>query len=194
MALEEGWSNKTVYDLKGGIMGWEGATLPDYPKIEAFDKSKSLSELLFVAMDLEKGAFRFYVYVTERFGAEPFSKTFETLSKAETAHARAVYRYWKKATDDPPEFDSLYKDLKGEILEGGERLADVVQRVEAMEGNVCVHLVELALHIENSAFDLYRTMAERTESTEARNVFLDIAQAEKVHMKNLIDAVDQCGQ
>jgi rubrerythrin len=194
MALEEGWSNKTVHDLEGGIMGWEGAKLPDYPRVEAFDKSKSLSGLLYTAMDLEKGAFRFYVYVTERFGSEPFSKTFEKLSKAETAHAKAVYRYWKKGTDDPPDFDRLYRDLKGEILEGGERLGDVVQRVEAMKGNVCLHLVELALHIENSAFDLYRTMAERTESTEARNVFLDIAQAEKTHMKSLINAVDQCGQ
>jgi rubrerythrin len=192
MALEEGWSKKNVYDLKGGILAWEGGMVHDYPRIQVFDKSESLADLLFVAMDLEKGAFRFYVHVTERFGGEPFSKTFEKLSTAEAAHARAVYRHWKKTKEEPPEFERLFKDLKGDILEGGQSLAEALERVEAMDGKVCLHVIELALHIENSAFDLYRTMAERTDSSQERQVFLGIAQAEKAHIKSLIEAIDEC--
>jgi rubrerythrin len=37
-------------------------------------------------------------------------------------------------------------------------------------------------------------MAEQTESEEARGAFLSIAQAEKGHMKTLIDAIGQCGR
>jgi rubrerythrin len=173
--MEEGVSNKNIYNLEGGIMAWEGKTVPDYPRIQVFDKSSSLSELLLVAMELEKGALRFYKYVRDRFSSEPLSKTFDQLSMAEVAHAKAV-------------------DLKGEILEGGENLVDVLRRAEAMEGNTCLNLIELALQIENSAFDLYRTMAEETENKEAQEVFLSIAQAEKGHMKTLIDAVGQCDE
>jgi rhodanese-related sulfurtransferase/rubrerythrin len=194
IAMEEGVSNKNIYNLEGGIMAWEGKTVPDYPRIQVFDKSSSLSELLLVAMELEKGALRFYKYVRDRFSSEPLSKTFDQLSMAEVAHAKAVYRYWEKTESDPPEFETAFEDLKGEILEGGENLVDVLRRAEAMEGNTCLNLIELALQIENSAFDLYRTMAEETENKEAQEVFLSIAQAEKGHMKTLIDAVGQCDE
>jgi rhodanese-related sulfurtransferase/rubrerythrin len=194
LAAEEGTTDKDIYDLEGGIMAWEGSTVPYYPRVQVFDKSRNLPDLLFVAMDLEKGALRFYDYVKDRFISEPFSKTFAQLAMAEVAHAKAVYQYWRKTERDPAEFEKVFQDLKGEILEGGENLTDILRSEEAMEGNTCLNFIELALHIENAAFDLYRTMAEQTESEEARGAFLSIAQAEKGHMKTLIDAIGQCGR
>ena len=82
--------------------------------------------------------------------------------------------------------------LGGEVLEGGENLDDVLRRLEAIEENVCLSLLEMALDIEYSAFDLYRTMAEQTESAEARSAFLSIAQAEKTHMQTIARAVSHC--
>ena len=192
LAEEEEVSSKNIYDLEGGIMAWEGRVLPDYPKVQVFDKSRSLSDLLLVAMDLEKGALRFYNYVKVKFESQFFVETFQDLSMAEVAHAKAVYHWWKETGDDLPKFDEVFEDLKGEILEGGENLTDILRHAEAMEGNTCLNFIELALHIENSAFDLYRTMAEQAEHKEARDVFLTIAQAEKGHMKTLIEAIDQC--
>lgn len=193
LAVEEKVSNKDIYNLEGGIMAWDDRMVPDYPRVQVFDKSKSLSELLLIAMDLEKGAFRFYNYIKDRFVSEPFSKTFGQLSTEEIVHAKAVYQYWKATESDPPEFETVFKNLKGEILEGGENLIDILRRAAAIEGNTCLNLIELALNIENSSFDLYRTMAEKTDSQEARDVFLSIAQAEKTHMRTLIDALDLCG-
>lgn len=192
LVTEEGVSNKNVYNLEGGIMAWQDRVVADYPKVQVFDKSKSVSELLLIAMDLEKGAFRFYNYVKDRFVSEHFSMTFGQLSTEETAHARAVYQYWKNTKKDPPKFERVFENLKGEILEGGENLIDILKRAETIEGNTCLNFIELALHIENSAFDLYRTMAEKTENKEARGGFLSIAEAEKTHMKGLIDALSEC--
>jgi rhodanese-related sulfurtransferase/rubrerythrin len=194
LAAEENVSTKAIYNLDGGIMTWKGETVADYPRVQIFDQSKNLSELLWTAMDLEKGALRFYKYVEEEFVSQPFSKTFGQLCAAEVEHARAVYRYWQTSQHDPLAFETVFENLRGEILEGGENLIDTLQSVSVMEGNTCLHLIELALHVENSAFDLYRTMAEQTESKEARDVFLSIAQAEKSHMKNLIDAVSHCDE
>ncbi|MDY6950539.1 MAG: rhodanese-like domain-containing protein [Thermodesulfobacteriota bacterium] len=194
LAEEEGGAYGEIYDLEGGIMAWEDQTVPDYPRVQVFDKSRTLSELLLTAMDLEKGALRFYDYLKEKYVSEPFSKTFEQLSLAERAHAKAVYQYWKKTEEDPPAFDAVFAGLKGEILEGGGDLIDTLGRAEAMEGNVCMHLIELSLHIEHAAFDLYRTMADQSENKEAEEAFLSIAQAEKRHMKTLIDAIGQCDE
>lgn len=193
LVTEEGVSNN-IYNLEGGIMAWQDKVVSDYPKVQVFDKSKSVSELLLIAMDLEKGAFRFYNYVKDRFVSEHFSMIFGQLSTEETAHARAVYQYWKNTKKGPSKFERVFENLKGEILEGGEDLIDILERAEAIEGNMCLNLLELALSIENSAFDLYRTMAEQIESKEARGVFLSIAEAEKTHMKRLIDALNQCDE
>jgi rhodanese-related sulfurtransferase/rubrerythrin len=194
LAVEEGVSTKAIYNLDGGIMAWDDRTVPDYPRVQVFDKPQDPAERLLIAMDLEKGALRFYDYVANEFISEPFSKTFGLLSAAEIAHAKAVYRYWKATQEHPPEFETVFESLKGEILEGGENLIDILQRASTIEGNTCLRLIELALHVENSAFDLYRTMAEQKESKKARDIFLSIAQAEKTHMKNLIDAVAHCDE
>ena len=114
------------------------------------------------------------------------------LSTAEIAHAKAVCRQWQTTEDNPPEFETVFGKLKGEILEGGESLVNIVRRAEVLEGNTCLNLIELALHIENSAFDLYRTVAEQAEEGEGKDVFLSISKAEKGHMNRLIDAINQC--
>lgn len=192
LVAERGISGKKIYNLAGGIMAWDGKILPDFPKVEVFDKSKSLAELLFMSMDLEKGAWRFYTYIVERFGSQSFAKTIEHLVHAETAHAETIYHFWKKNEPQPQPFESLFTELRGEVLEGGESLNDVLKRVETIKENVCLNLLEMALDIEYSAFDLYRTMAEQTESTEAKSAFLSIAQAEKAHMQTIARAVSNC--
>jgi rubrerythrin len=50
----------------------------------------------------------------------------------------------------------------------------------------------MALDIEYSAYDLYRTMAEQTESAEAESTFLSIAQVEKAHIQAIAKAISQC--
>jgi rubrerythrin/rhodanese-related sulfurtransferase len=192
LVAESEISEKRIYNLTGGIMAWDGKMLPDFPKVEVFDKGKGLSELLFMSMDLEKGAYRFYTYVLDRFGMESFAKTIEHLGQAETAHARTIYRFWQESEPQPQPFESLFSELKGEILEGGESLDDVLQRVEAIKENVCLNLLEMALDIEYAAYDLYRTMAEQTESAEAKSAFLSIAQAEKAHMQAIAKAISHC--
>ncbi|MCP4107942.1 MAG: sulfurtransferase [Desulfobacteraceae bacterium] len=111
-----------IYNLAGGIMAWEDRTLPDMPRVQVFDKSKSLSELLLTAMELEKGAYLYYNYVFERFQSEPFAKTVERLSKAETEHAKSVYRFWKKNENNPRNFEDMFESLGGELLEAVKTL------------------------------------------------------------------------
>jgi len=193
MAAEAEATTQTVYNILGGITAWEGKTLADFPRIQVFDKSKSHAELLLTAMDLEKGAWRFYNRVMEQYQDDPAPRTMEQLSKAEIAHAGMVYGFWEKLVDTPRPFEKLWDDLSGDILEGGENLEDMLARLEKLEGNLCLNLIDLSLYIEYSAFDLYRTMAEQSSDESARQAFLSIAQAETSHMRVLTHAIDQCG-
>lgn len=192
MFSEEGITEKTIYNLKGGILSWEGRTLKGFPKIQVFDKTKMPVELLLTAMDLEKGAWRFYTFILDNFEVDPILPTLEQLSKAEIAHAKTVYGFWKKASSTPMTFDQLYESLEGEILEGGESLANTLAYLKNIGENLCLRILELAIHMEYAAFDLYKTMAEQEKDQTVRDSFLSIAQAEKSHMRMLIRALDQC--
>jgi len=192
IALDENPALKDVYNLMGGFMAWDGHVLTDFPKVEVFSAEASLEELMYRSMGLEKAAQRFYEAMHAQHTDKAYAGTLEQLSKAEEAHARAIYRFWKHAVDSPKPFENVYQSLAGEILEGGEPLMAVLERVQATSDRSCIDLFELALNIEIQAFDLYRTMADRESAPEAREAFLSIAQMEKKHMQMLARAIHQC--
>ncbi len=192
LAMDGEVTQNRIYNLAGGMLAWDGKALPDFPKIQVFDGARSLEDLLMTAMDLEKGAWRFYTHILENNSHAPFAVHFEQLSRAETAHARSVYAIWKADEKNPKDFETLFDELQGEILEGGEPLTTAVQKVAAIESAPCLNLMELSMNIEYMAFDLYRTMAEKADAPRARDTFLSISQAEKGHMRVLAKAIEQC--
>ncbi len=194
LAAEADVSRKDMYNLVGGFTGWDGRSVRGAPRLRSFDAAGTPAELLMTAMELEKGALLFYSKIFEMHASEPFAGAFEFLSAAETAHAAAVYDFWKKTQTSPPPFEELFEDLKGDILEGGERLDHMLEKAEDLRDNPCLRLTELSLRIEVAAFDLYRTLGDRAEDAAAGDAFLSLAQAEKGHMQTLIKAVSDCGR
>jgi sulfur-carrier protein adenylyltransferase/sulfurtransferase len=181
-----------VYNLVGGMLEWDGGTLPDFPKIGVFGEEAEAADLLYRAMDLEKGAWRFYHHIKDAYADRPFCDVFEQLSKAEVGHARSVYRFWKDIAPAATPFETLFETLPGEVLEGGETLQTMLERVESIQGDLCLNLMEIAIRIENTAFDLYRGMAEDSTDPTAREAFFSIAQQEKAHILALAKAVGRC--
>jgi rubrerythrin/rhodanese-related sulfurtransferase len=183
---------KTVYHLVGGILTRDGISLSGYPKVKLFDTDQETVQLLRTAMDLEKGAWRFYRYAMDKFNEDPISQTLDQISIAEKGHATLIYRFLQKLVADPPPFEQFYQNLTGEILEGGLSYADACAMLEAIENQRCRGVIDLALTIEYAAFDLYRTMAENIDDSEARETFLALAQAEKGHMRALARSIANC--
>ena len=198
MLAEEGEvTEKPIYHLKGGIHTFSGRTLADFPKLRVFDSAGDFRDLLFTAMNMERGAERFYEQVRQRYGDQAIAKIFDQLARVETAHARILYDVYKKSFEQaaPEPFDSLYENLSGDIMEGGQSVSEMIAKLEAIEGDVCTGLMELALNIEYSAYDLYRSAATRKDTdTATAGLFMDIAQAEKSHMRMIAHALAECGK
>lgn len=192
LALDAEVTKRSIYNLAGGIMNWYGQTLSDFPRVRVFDTANGLTDLLHTAMNLEKGAWRFYAAVAKRHDTEPLAETMEVLAKAENTHAQIIYAIWASHTAEPPAFEDLFARLPGNILEGGETLEAVLDGVRSLTDRTCLNLIELALRIEYSALDLYRTMAEKSSEPEARETLLSVAQAEKAHMRVLTRAIETC--
>ena len=189
LAAQAELSELPIYHLIGGLLAWDGHKLSDFPRVQVFDHTRDLSDLLMTAMDLEKGAYRYYQAILDQFGTQPFRPVIEQLSKAEEAHARMIYALWKPAQTDPQPFESVFENLAGDILEGGEPLEEVLAGLDAIPTPGGINVLELSLTIEYRAYDLYRNLAERTSDTQARDSLLAIAQAEKTHMRRLSQAI-----
>lgn len=194
LAGESDISSKKIYHLVGGMLAWQGKTIQGYPRVKVFDKHQNLSELLLTAMNLEKGAWRYYRYMLVSFAGKPIFPVIATLAKAEKAHAHRLYRFLEANAETPASFEDLYRELDGEILEGGLPLVEMVREVVGeLEGH-CLNFVQTSLSIEYAAFDLYRTMAQQAKSPQPRAIFLSLAQAEKAHMKILSKSIEMCAE
>jgi rubrerythrin/rhodanese-related sulfurtransferase len=194
LAGESEISEKTVYHLMGGILAWEDTTLPGFPEVQLFERDQEPEQMLKTAINLEKGAWRFYQHALQLFDENPVREVLEQLSIAEKGHAKLIYRFLQNFESESPlsPFDQYYQNLAGDILEGGLTLEDAGNRLETYGTQSCTRFIEMALKIEYAAFDLYRVMADRTDNSEAREAFLAVAQAEKGHMRALVRSLVKC--
>jgi len=191
LAVEAEVTRGRVFNLAGGMRSWDGAEVAGFPRLQVFDKAADLPALLVKAMNLEKGAWRFYSDLKGRFSGAPLAEVFGRLADTEVLHARLIYPHWSGSQEKALSFDSLFDRLTGDVLEGGQELSAALAAVMMETEAPCLRLLELAMAMEVAAFDLYRTMAERGTET-ARTVFLSLAQAEKAHIRTLIDGLGHC--
>ena len=177
------FTEKNIYNIQGGILTYFDHTLPDYPTLEAFDLGASMENLLLSAMNLERGTSFFYEAVIEKSGNAPFCEILKKIARAEEAHARLLYNYWKEEQQSPPSFEEVYNSLKGEVVEGGKRLDEQLARLEEYQQSSPQALLEIILDIEYAAYDLYTAIAEQVQAAKVKESFFSLAQAEKHHMQ-----------
>ncbi len=191
-ANQPGREGRAIYNLQGGILAWDGVTATHVPNLHAFDVNGPPAQLLFQAMDMERGAERLYLELMKRFQQPILQQLLDVLVRAEEGHARVVYRYWAEEEESPAPFELVYRQLKGDILEGGIELVHALNTVEQEAENPCRVVFELALAVEFAAYDLYRNLAQLFAGKNLETTFLAIAQAEKEHMRIVAEAIGSC--
>lgn len=180
-----------IFNLDGGILAWDGAMLADTPRVQLF-AGQDFIAMLTTAMNLEKGALRFYEHLHESRAQVPWSEVFGRLAREENAHAKTVFGFLKQARPDTAPFQTLFDQLHGDVLEGGLTLTQALEILDSFSEDACLRCLELALKIEYAAYDLYRSLADQVQEPDARQAFLSLAQAEKAHMRALGAAVGEC--
>ena len=166
--------------------------MPEFPKITTFPLQGRAEDILYRAMDLEKGAYIFYSQVLARHREEEFARFIDLLARAEEGHARLIYHYYQQECPRAEPFAELYDSLPGEVLEGGQSSLAMQQFLDGEHDDPCLDIVEMAVAIEYAAYDLYRNMADYFAGGPMEEAFLAIAQAEKEHMRIGAEALAFC--
>jgi rhodanese-related sulfurtransferase/rubrerythrin len=189
--LAEGQRGRTgaVGNLVGGILAWEGHDIRHIPHLETFPRDLPMHQILYRAMNLEKGAHLFYMDLAE----DPqWTELARELGDVERRHARALYGFWVRhhpALEHEP-FDTLFERIDGNVMEGGKPMAAWLARLEAQGVERRLRLLEVACEIEYHAYDLYRTLAHRAPAgSEEEHAYLTLATQEKAHIRMVTKAL-----
>ncbi len=184
---------RTIYNLDGGILAWDGKTLTEVPRVQVFLGLKDIESILLKAIDLEKGAYRFYRTCAEKFSESPFAPTARELAQMEEQHARVLYRMFKRQSKEAPQksFEELFASMPGNVLEGGLEMDEAVAMAKGVKGGA-LNLCEIAFEIEYRAYELYRSLAFRYREKDEEQQFLTLAKQEKAHIMLLSKRVPDC--
>ncbi len=199
--LEHKLVRNEIHNLQGGFMQWNGLTVDGVPNVRVFAKAASLRGSLLTAMNLEKGAQLLYESIRDAAVNKPLCDLMQKLAPMETEHAQVLYKQLLALPETDralPNFDELYASMPGDILEGGKSVPDLAPLIAKARQGRCVELAELALEMEISAFDLYRSLAEQsaehgpehTPDTDALQTYLWLAEQEKAHERILLKHMD----
>lgn len=178
-----------IGNLVGGILAWEGADIRHIPHLETFPADLPMHQILYRAMNLEKGAHLFYLDLA----ADPrWTDMARELGGVERRHARALYGFWIRhhpALEHEP-FDALFERIDGNVMEGGKPMAAWLARLEAQGVQRQLRLLEVACEIEYHSYDLYRTLAHRAAAgSEEEQAYLTLANQEKAHIRIVTKAL-----
>ena len=159
---------KNVYNMEGGIRGWNGMVAHGLPEagMAYFSPAANAEEIVGLAWSLEEGAKLFYQGVSEQFADDPETqKMFQWLVSAEKSHEKHLLETYETMSGVQPDFVKLrskFSDsLSGSVMEGG---IPVKEGLEWIKDKGVSESLELAMSMEVNAYDLYIKMS-RTIST-----------------------------
>jgi rhodanese-related sulfurtransferase/rubrerythrin len=189
IAEENGFPGDRVFNLSGGINAYAGEILLDMPVLSVFQEEMSLADLMEKAVNLEKGACRFYREITPLFEGTPAHDYLSGMENTEIAHARTIFNTLAPLVEDPRSFDAVFEACKGDLLEGGRSTAEALSLMTDSCGNRREAILDFALDMEFSAYDLYKNRGAGRAGA-AGDLFIALAQAEKTHIADILKCID----
>ena len=168
----------------GGLPEWNGLVASGAPEagMAVFDAARKPEEYVAVAWAMEEGARLFYLELGQRF--DELKAMFEPMAAGEERHRDRLAE--------------LHGELTGQagdpVLQGGAELMEGgIDRAEALawaRQREAVDVIEFAAVMEANAHDRYIHVGRAVGGATER-AFLKLAEAEKVHLDQLMRAFGQ---
>lgn len=191
---EVGYDEKKLFYLKEGLFEYSGEILLEMPRVDLFYQDINSYAVMEKAIDFEKGAFRFYTLAKEKLAGTKIYPAMEKMAKDEIAHGKSIYNRLRKIDNIDLDFQTYFRTCKGQVLEGGKSFREIEEFLSKGSSNVCMDILDFAIELEYCAYDLYKIMAENTKSEQIKGIFFHLAQAEKKHLDQVINALELCAQ
>jgi rubrerythrin len=190
--LLSGQGFKEVYNLKGGIKAWQGheTSGPAEMGMVLLTGNETPEDVIILAYGLETGLKDFYTRIDETTDDPDVSGLLGKLAEIEDNHRQRLFNLYASLVTGTVYQQSIETGAGSGILEGGfETDTFIEQNRSAMKTTVGV--LEVAMILETQAMDLYMRYADKSPDDKARQIFFDLANEEKDHLKRLGDLMNE---
>jgi rhodanese-related sulfurtransferase/rubrerythrin len=185
---------KEVYNLKGGIAGWQDAKAsgPAEMGMGYLTGDESAKEVIAVAYGMEQGLAEFYASVARKTEHQEVENLLTKLVGIEEKHKEKLYNLYLSIDPAAGGRDTLENQALSGVMEGAFTTEEFLEQNRSLLGKTN-HILSLAMMLETQAFDLYMRYSQKAKDQESRKVLLQIAEEEKAHVASLgrlMDAID----
>jgi len=181
-----------IYNLEGGIMGWQGlkAHGPKELNLDLVRGDETPPEMIALAYGMEMGLAIVYRQMAERSDDPELKSLLTMLADIENQHKKRLLEILAEIDSPVSNTDAYEAGLRSSILEGGFGLDDFMKENESFFGSV-QGVLDLAMMLETQALDLYLRFAEKSSDQRTQKVLFSIADEEKAHLGSLGDLMNK---
>jgi rubrerythrin len=174
---------KKVYNLKGGMMAWEGLQTagPEALNMDLVRGDESPAEMVRLSYSMEYGLEKFYENMQERTKNKAIEALFLKLVQIEQNHKKRLNDLYAKMEAPGKALESLESDSAQGVMEGGFSIEAFTQQNEPFL-DTPQHVIEMAMMLETQALDLYLRFSQKTEHADTKEILFKLADEEKAHL------------
>jgi rhodanese-related sulfurtransferase/rubrerythrin len=183
--LLNGYGFKEVYNLKGGIKGWEGhkASGPEELNLDLVRGDEAPAEIAALAIGMEESLKQFYQTLLAKAQDSDVQHLFTKMVEVSDLHKQKFVNFYQQI-EPGKDVVALEAAVKTDIMEGGYNMADFIQK-NGPYMQTLLGALDIAMMLETQALDLYGRFAEKAEVTATKDFLLQVAQEEKTHLNML---------
>jgi len=181
---------KDVRHILGGIDDWLGKKAFGHYELNLnlLKQDTEFSDAISMAFAMEEGLRLFYMELARETNDETFKKLYRKLASFEVEHKSDLSKKYLSIEGK----ELIQKEIEGrhsQITEGGGS-ADITL-IKSLAGTEdAVEIFGLALAFEIQAFDFYVRLSRHTVRPEVKTFFLEMADAEKMHLAFISTEMD----
>ena len=189
--LLSGLGFNEIYNLEGGIMGWQGnkAAGPRELNLELVRGDETPVEMIALTYGMEMALGTVYREMAERSDDPELKSLLTMLADIENQHKKRLLEILAETDSPISDMDAYEAELRPSILEGGFGLDDFIKENKSFFGSV-LGVLELAMMLETQALDLYLRFADKSADERTQKVLFSIADEEKAHLSSLGNLMD----
>ena len=184
--LLSGKGFKEIYNLKGGIVHWEGleAAGPADMGMPLVRGDETPQEIIALAYGMEKGLGEFYRTVARITEDREVAGLLTRLAGIEDNHKKKLFDLYVTLYPDTTDKEAFKATVVSDVMEGGFTTEEFLrQNKDAMK---IVHgVLDIAMMLETQALDLYLRYSQKAKDEKSKSVLYNIAEEEKAHLKLL---------
>jgi len=189
--LLKGKGFEEVYNLKGGMMAWQGLSAfgPAEIGMVYLRGVETPADIVLLAYGMEEGLGQLYLRLAEMTEDAEVRGLLSKLAGIEKKHKERLYEVY--LTFHPSVEDrQVFEDrVKPGVMEGGFTVEEYLEENKpALQ--TTENVLNMAMMLETQALDLYLRYSQKVRNAKGEEVLNDLAEEEKAHLAALARLVE----